>query len=121
MTLKGYYLKTWDCNGSLLPQGTNTVVYFSGWSNVNNVIEESNTCKVQAALGHQSYISFGGGNTNGHISASNLNGFTEAINAGRLSGYNGIVLDVEEGHFCCKEQRFGCYSHHQSLCTIWCV
>jgi chitinase len=95
--LKGYYLKSWECSAKNLPSGTNAVVYFSGWSDINSALEESNECKVKAALGHTSYISFGGGNANGRLTAKNLAGFTDAINNGKLSGYNGIAIDAEEG------------------------
>jgi hypothetical protein len=97
--MQGYYLKTWDCNAGNIPQNTNTVVYFSGWSDVENAINESNNCAANTAwLNMKRYISFGGGNpSTGAMNGGNLARLVDAINQGRISNYQGICLDIEVG------------------------
>jgi hypothetical protein len=47
--------------------------------------------------GQRYYLSVGGGNANGYISAQVLSDLNNAIQSGRLNGYQGIFYDVEEG------------------------
>lgn len=70
-------------------------VAFSGWADINNALSESS--QIQWRLPGARFLSVGGGNTNGRFTAGNLRATTDAIYAGRLSSYQGIVYDIEEG------------------------
>ncbi len=86
---------TWTGVLPILPAGTNIGVAFSGWSNINSALSESNA--IVAKLPTKKYLSFGGGNHNGFISSATLQSLNTAILAGRLASYGGICYDVEEG------------------------
>lgn len=95
MGFRSIYDWTWDGKDALLPPGLNSMIAFSGWSNVDNMISES--AIVGANFIGELYISFGGGNHNGRITKNNLASLNTAINNGRLSRYAGVCYDVEEG------------------------
>ena len=81
--MQAYYLKTWICNTGSIPANTNTVIYFSGWSDVENMINDSNNCAAATAwLNMKRYISFGGGLSTGSIDGNNLARLADAINSG---------------------------------------
>ena len=92
-SVRGYYSWTWK--GSSGINSATMSVAFSGWTDVTNAIQESK--KVDNTLKGDKYISFGGGNANGRMSAAGLSNINSAIKDGRLRGYAGIVYDVEEG------------------------
>lgn len=89
----GFYLWTWNPAPGF--SSATLSVAFSGWMNVDNALAES--ANVFNTLVGEKYISFGGGNANGRWSASRIGALNNAISANRLSGYNGICYDIEEG------------------------
>lgn len=89
----GYWDWTWS-QGEC-PQNANLSIAFSGWIDVEHVLESSKIS--QSNLVGTKYLSFGGGNDNGKFSADRLNKITNAIAAGQLEGYNGVAYDVECG------------------------
>jgi hypothetical protein len=91
--LKGYYWQTWS-NGYKAPADTNMGVAFSGWANVDQALSESST--VINDLPGTKMLSIGGGDSDGHLTIALLNFLNSAISAGSLTGYGGIVYDIEE-------------------------
>ena len=91
--IQGYYSLAWT--GSRGIPYANMSVAFSGWTDVTTALNES--AKVSNTLQGERYISFGGGNANGRMSAAGLYNISNAINYGIFNGYDGIVYDVEEG------------------------
>jgi hypothetical protein len=89
------YEWTWDGTDAILPPHANSMVAFSGWSNIGNAIYESSL--VGNSFNGDIYMSFGGGNTNGRLTKDNLAALNTAITDGSLSRYAGICYDVEEG------------------------
>jgi hypothetical protein len=70
-------------------------IAFSGWADPVSAIRDSNN--VFSSLTGEKYISFGGGNANGIMTAAVLQSITNAIMGGLLNAYSGIAYDVEEG------------------------
>ena len=68
---------------------------FSGWTSVNNALQECTNIKAQ--LPGQKFLSIGGGGSSGRWSLSALNSLDNDVRSKKLSGWNGIVYDVEEG------------------------
>lgn len=92
-SLVGYYAWTWQSTPGL--SDATMSVAFSGWTDVQNALSDSGN--VYDSLKGTKYISFGGGNANGRFSLAGIAGIDAAISGGLLSGYSGIVYDVEEG------------------------
>jgi len=86
----GYYSYTWDA-GSVGPEGANLGVAFSGWVDPQQAIQYSGP-----ALKGTKYVSVGGGNDNGHFSASRLATITSSIKTFTDAGFEGLCFDVEE-------------------------
>ncbi|KAI0558913.1 Glycoside hydrolase [Gracilaria domingensis] len=89
----GFYLWTWNPTAGF--SDATLSVAFSGWANVDNALSES--LNVYGSLVGEKYISVGGGNENGRWTASNIDQLNIAIVSGRLSGFDGICYDIEEG------------------------
>jgi hypothetical protein len=70
-------------------------IAFSGQAEVASALSDSS--RVYSNLAGVKYISFGGGNQNGYLTAARLRAITEAISRGALNAYQGIAYDVEEG------------------------
>lgn len=92
-TIQGYWDWTWS--NSTPPSDTNLNLAFSGWTNVDTALQQSQ--QVFNQLQGDKYISLGGGNANGAFNNQALKQITAAINAGAFSAYDGIAYDVEEG------------------------
>jgi len=90
----GIYDWTWTGARAAAPVGATIGVAFSGWAEVSNALAES--ASVAATLPGDKYLSIGGGNANGHLSAERLMKLNAAIEAGELAGYSGVCYDVEE-------------------------
>lgn len=90
----GYWWWTWSSTQQA-PAGTNLGVAFSGWADVNSALSES--AAIVNKLPGQKYLSIGGGNDNGHFTAARLKALDDAVAAGKLAAYQGIVYDIEEG------------------------
>jgi len=86
---------TWDGQDAVLPPNVNSLVAFSGWSNIDNALSES--ANIGNTFRGDLYLSYGGGNHNGRLTETNLASLNMAIADGRLSRYAGICYDVEEG------------------------
>jgi hypothetical protein len=70
-------------------------IAFSGWADPVSALQDSSS--VFSSLAGEKYISFGGGNANGIMTAAVLQSITDAIMGGLLNAYSGIAYDVEEG------------------------
>ena len=95
MFFRSIYDWTWDDTDALLPPDANSIIVFSGWSNVDEMILSSQN--IGTNFIGELYISFGGGNEKGRITKNNLDSLNVAINDGRLSRYAGVCYDVENG------------------------
>ena len=93
--VQGWYKWTWSADSSV-PDGTNMVVLFSGWSDVLNAISDSAHAKSLYAV-PVIYLSLGGGNVSGRFTASVLQKFVDNVSSVKAAGYTGICFDVEEG------------------------
>lgn len=94
-TVVAYYKWTWpNVTPGGLPDATFSVA-FSGWMDVDNILSESN--RVYDTLRGEKYVSFGGGNENGHITTTRLAAIDSAMRAGRFDQYVGVVYDIETG------------------------
>ena len=91
--MKGFWNWTWK--DSSAPINSTMSIAFSGWTDPVTALQESD--KIKDKLIGETYISFGGGNENGHFNSSSLDKIITAINDGKFSGYDGISFDVEEG------------------------
>jgi hypothetical protein len=78
-----------------IPSNATMSIAFSGWSDVEKVLSDSN--KVLNELVGTKYICIGGGNENGAFTPTNLQALTKAIEQGDFSDYDGIAYDIEEG------------------------
>ena len=90
----GYWRWTWS-RACVPPNGASIGLAFSGWADVETALQNSD--HVRGSLQGRKYICIGGGNDNGAFTASRLQTLTDAIAAGRLSGYEGVAYDVEVG------------------------
>jgi hypothetical protein len=70
-------------------------IAFSGYTDPVAALRDSNI--VFSSLAGEKYISFGGGDESGRMTASGLQSITDAIGSGLLNAYSGIAYDVEEG------------------------
>ena len=68
---------------------------FSGYIAISDVL--ANCVSIKSQLPGKKYLSFGGGNAAGTWKLSALTSLTTGINANQLSGWDGIVYDIEEG------------------------
>jgi len=98
----GYWDTTW--NPVTPPQGANLGIAFSGWNDPQNAMVDSN--KVKDSLVGDKWIDAGGGNKNGRWNTTLLQKWESLIKSGGLSGWVGIVLDVEECFEAGLAQRF---------------
>ena len=73
----------------------NVGIAFSGYADISTALQQSSA--VAAKIPVAKYLSVGGGNSAGSMTATILNAITAAIQANQLSGYHGICYDVEEG------------------------
>ena len=89
----GYWDWTWS--GTACPQNATLSMAFSGWAEVKTALQ--NSAKCQPCLVGTTYLSIGGGNNNGRFNVTVLNDINNAIQAGKLAGYDGIAYDVEGG------------------------
>lgn len=90
----GFWRWTWSPSAKP-PSGCNLGLAFSGWTDVNNALQQSSS--VYPSVPNSKYITLGGGNANGAFNASGLKNITGAINAGKFASYSGIAYDIEEG------------------------
>jgi len=88
----GYWDTTWSHVNA--PAGATIGIAFSGWNDPKNGIAESNA--VKNSLVGAKWIDCGGGGYNGRWNTTWISAWTELIEAGSLSSWDGIVLDVEE-------------------------
>jgi len=93
----GYWWWSWKGTGGTAPptNGTNIGIAFSGWTDVNQAVSESEAIKNY--LPGSKFISLGGGNNNGAWTNSTLESINLAIQSQVFDGYNGIAYDIEEG------------------------
>jgi len=96
-TVIGFYDWTWALGPTSVPFGTTLSVAFSGWGEVDIALGESDPLLTSGALLGKIYLSIGGGNENGRLTAARLQSLDDAIVSGKLEGYSGICYDVEEG------------------------
>ncbi len=89
----GLWEWTWS-KGSIPPNRTLSIA-FSGWTDVTNALADSSG-KLNELVGTK-FISFGGGNSSGSFQKESIDLITQAIQDGKLSAYDGIAYDVEEG------------------------
>lgn len=89
----GYWCWTWSPGSA--PTGCNTGIAFSGWTDVSTAVSQSNA--VIDKLSGDKYICFGGGTSDGDMTAAGLTAITNAINDGSLNAWDGIAYDVEGG------------------------
>ena len=80
---------------SLLVFPSSKVLSFSGWSDMDTALSESDI--ISARLPPNSFFTVGGGGTHGRFTKSSLSSITESIRANMLSDYAGIAFDIEEG------------------------
>jgi hypothetical protein len=92
----GYYDWTWSSAADWgMGSDANLGVAFSGWADVANALDESSS--MMSSLPGKKYLSIGGGNANGHLTAARLTALNDAIVRGDLDDYDGVCYDVEEG------------------------
>ena len=89
----GYWDWTWS--GTACPNNATLSIAFSGWADVDTALADSSN--VQSSLVGTKYLCIGGGNNNGRFNVTVLNDINNAIQAGKLAGYDGIAYDVEGG------------------------
>jgi len=91
--INGLWYWTWSTgiNGN----GVNLGTAFSGWTDPDQAISESNSIKDK--LPGSKYIALGGGNSNGRWSAAVLTKISTYCSQRKFSGYAGISFDIEEG------------------------
>lgn len=70
-------------------------IAFSGWTNPDSAIRDSNN--IKGSLPGNKYLSLGGGNANGRWTAGDCQAVVNGCNSGKFSGYQGIAFDIEEG------------------------
>jgi len=77
--------------------GMNLAVAFSGWTSVSSALSESSI--IYSSLKGIKLLSIGGGDSdgNGYFTAAALSALDAAVNAGSLSGYDGVCYDIEQG------------------------
>lgn len=92
--LIGFWRWTWS-HASNPPAGCNLGLAFSGWTDIDNALQQST--HVHASVPDLKYITLGGGNSSGAFDAASLQAVTDAIDAGRFAAYGGIAYDVEQG------------------------
>jgi hypothetical protein len=94
-TYQGLWWWTWTSAVDGLDSKTNLVVAFSGWTDVNKALGESNPL-LSKMLGTK-FISLGGGNQNGRWTNAAITSIQSACAARLFPGYDGITFDIEEG------------------------
>ena len=90
----GWYDWTW-ISQKVPPAGLNLAVAFSGWADVASALSESSA--IYSQLKGKKFLSIGGGNGNGYLTAATLSALDAAVSGGKLSGYDGVCYDVENG------------------------
>ena len=93
LSVVGHWNKTWSPSSP--PNGATIVIAFSGHSDPNTALQQSNV--INSTGGVDKFISLGGGTHEGRMTSTFLNQITRAIRDGRFAGYDGIAYDVEEG------------------------
>ena len=91
---KGYW--DWNWHPKPLPAGTNMGLIFSGRTNVNDVLARADRIYNRVTTPNK-YLCFGGGGKAGSFHQTDLNAIDAAIQANKLSAYQGIAYDVEVG------------------------
>merc|ERR1719412_652933 len=93
----GYYSWNWG-SGSTGPDGANAGCAFTGYTDVKTAIsgytEGAAWCCPE--LVEKKFITLGGGNAAGTISASDLDDIAESADVIIKAGYGGVMFDVEE-------------------------
>jgi len=89
----GYWDQTWS-GPNEAPAGATLGCAFSGEVDTSRALAVSQS--VYASLIGKKYITIGGGNVAGRWSKASINTLVSIINAGQLSNYQGLALDVEE-------------------------
>jgi hypothetical protein len=89
----GFWWWTWGSDKN--PGDANFSIAFSGWSDLQNALNES--APIKKRLVGKTYFDIGGGGTNGSWTLDKVNAVTQAIEDGSLAGYDGIAWDIEEG------------------------
>ena len=97
----GYWYQGWE--QVTPPQGANMAIAFMGYSDIDEALQDS--AKLKSTMVGAKYLSVGGGNEAGAFGMAKLEAITSALQAGKITGYEGIAFDVEE----CDEE--GLASH----------
>ena len=93
-SIKGLYTLSWS--PIAVPSGINLDVCFSGNAKIADMQSSCGRTMLNSLVGNK-YISYGGGDLDGKITASNLAELDTAVSAGKLSQWQGIYYDVEQG------------------------
>ena len=122
----GYWDEGWE--QVTPPWGANMSIAFLGYSNISEALRDSS--KLRSRMVGRKYLAIGGGNDAGAFSASIVEAVTAALEAGQVTGYDGIAFDVEvckdeglagrfsEAFAAAKSKGLGCTRHRQPLRTI---
>ncbi|CDF41072.1 unnamed protein product [Chondrus crispus] len=94
-SLVGYYAWTWPYTPTPGLYSATMSVAFSGFTNARTALDRSK--KVYRTLKGDKYIAFGGGTEPGRFTRAGIASINAVISGGLLSGYSGIVYDVEAG------------------------
>lgn len=93
---KGYYFFTWSSHHHPMSTDIDFGVAFSGHAKVNLALQEAE--RVRHQLQGDKYICIGGGTrSTGYFTHEKIQNLNNAINAGELSDFQGLVYDVEVG------------------------
>jgi len=87
--MRSFYSWSWN-GGDAGPADSNSSVHFSGWNTIPQALSET----LDHPLVGEKYLSIGGGNHNGILSADILTQFVADL--GQVQGYDGIMFDVEK-------------------------
>eukprot|EP01041_Mallomonas_annulata_P007854 gene7854-16071_t len=94
-SISGFYWWTWSSTSLTPPSGTNIGIAFSGFTDPTSAVTDS--APFKSLLPGLKFLSLGGGNAAGRMTASALSSIETAIRGGVFAGYDGLCFDVEEG------------------------